>query len=99
MGMLGPDACPNDCTATCSDGVQNHGETGVDCGGPCADFCACFNGVQDPWEEGPDCGGPCSLACTCIDGVKDGHEEGVDCGADCVLRFADGMGKTKDCPK
>ena len=22
-------------TATCSDGVQNHGETGVDCGGPC----------------------------------------------------------------
>jgi len=23
-------------TATCSDGVQNQGETGVDCGGPCA---------------------------------------------------------------
>ncbi|MBK7389722.1 MAG: hypothetical protein IPI23_11835 [Bacteroidetes bacterium] len=23
-------------TATCSDGIQNQGETGIDCGGPCA---------------------------------------------------------------
>jgi len=27
-------------TATCSDGIQNQGETGVDCGGPCAP-CPC----------------------------------------------------------
>lgn len=30
------DSCSNTCrVATCSDGVQNQGETGVDCGGPC----------------------------------------------------------------
>jgi len=25
------------CAATCGDGIQNQGETGVDCGGPCSD--------------------------------------------------------------
>jgi cysteine-rich repeat protein len=31
------DSCSNTCvTATCSDGLQNQSETGVDCGGPCA---------------------------------------------------------------
>ena len=24
---------------TCNDGIMNHGETGIDCGGPCADCC------------------------------------------------------------
>lgn len=41
--------------ATCSDGVQNQGETGVDCGGPCTacvsvpvsgQICAMVDGVQ-----------------------------------------------------
>lgn len=27
---------PSTPTATCSDGIQNQGETGIDCGGPCA---------------------------------------------------------------
>jgi cysteine-rich repeat protein len=36
------DTCSNTCiSATCSDGVQNQSETGVDCGGPCA---ACGGG-------------------------------------------------------
>jgi cysteine-rich repeat protein len=36
------DSCSNICvSATCSDGVQNQGETGVDCGGPCS---ACSSG-------------------------------------------------------
>jgi cysteine-rich repeat protein len=36
------DACSNACvSATCSDGAQNQGETGVDCGGPCT---ACGGG-------------------------------------------------------
>jgi cysteine-rich repeat protein len=36
------DTCSNTCiSATCSDGAQNQGETGVDCGGPCA---ACGGG-------------------------------------------------------
>ena len=25
--------------ASCFDGIQNHGETGVDCGGPCVRIC------------------------------------------------------------
>lgn len=33
------ESCPADCGAcgTCSDGVQNQNETGIDCGGPCID--------------------------------------------------------------
>jgi hypothetical protein len=27
--------CPRDCKATCFDGIQNQGESDVDCGGPC----------------------------------------------------------------
>ena len=27
------------CTATCDDGIQNQGEQGIDCGGPCARIC------------------------------------------------------------
>jgi hypothetical protein len=27
--------------ATCSDGIQNQGETGIDCGGPCPNACTC----------------------------------------------------------
>jgi hypothetical protein len=46
---------------TCSDGIQNQGETGVDCGGPCA-ACppSCSDGIQNQGETGIDCGGPCS---------------------------------------
>ena len=34
------------CTATCGDGIQNQGEQGVDCGGPCARVC------NDPKSDG-----------------------------------------------
>ena len=48
---------------TCSDGIQNQGETGIDCGGPCA-ACVptCSDGIQNQGETGVDCGGPC-IAC------------------------------------
>lgn len=36
--------------ATCSDGVQNQGETGIDCGGPCA---ACKEGIHGTWKSFP----------------------------------------------
>ncbi len=36
-------------TATCSDGIQNQGETGIDCGGPCS---ACI--VTPPPPTGPE---------------------------------------------
>jgi uncharacterized protein YfiM (DUF2279 family) len=77
---------------TCSDGVQNGNETGVDCGGPDCPSCpvtpTCTDGVQNGNETGVDCGGPdcpsCPVTPTCTDGVQNGNETGVDCGGpDC----------------
>jgi hypothetical protein len=45
--------------ATCSDGIQNQGETGIDCGGPCTPCATCNDGIQNQGESGVDCGGPC----------------------------------------
>lgn len=45
---------------SCSDGVQNQGETGIDCGGPCSACPTCHDGIQNQGETGIDCGGPCS---------------------------------------
>ncbi|MEZ5007731.1 MAG: M43 family zinc metalloprotease [Chitinophagales bacterium] len=49
---------------TCTDGVRNGGETGIDCGGPCGP-CGqtCDNGIKDGDETGVDCGGSCPNAC------------------------------------
>ncbi len=50
-------------TPTCSDGIQNQGETGIDCGGPCAPCPitpTCTDGIQNQGETGTDCGGPCA---------------------------------------
>ncbi|MCO6487981.1 MAG: T9SS type A sorting domain-containing protein [Phaeodactylibacter sp.] len=71
---------------TCDDGIQNGGETGVDCGGPDCPACpTCSDGVQNGNETGVDCGGPdCPACATCSDGVQNGNETGVDCGGpDC----------------
>ncbi len=48
---------------TCFDGLQNGGETGVDCGGPCEPCLiqSCFDGLQNQGETGVDCGGPCKV--------------------------------------
>lgn len=35
---------------TCSDGIMNQGETGIDCGGPCN---ACREGAQGVWKSYP----------------------------------------------
>ncbi len=47
---------------TCTDGIQNGNETGIDCGGPDCDPCGggptCSDGVQNGNETGIDCGGP-----------------------------------------
>lgn len=79
--------------ASCTDGKQNQGETGIDCGDaagkcpPCENAVSCSNGVQDGGELGVDCGGPCPNACqtnpTCTDGIQNGTETGVDCGGSC----------------
>ena len=46
---------------TCFDGIQNSGETGVDCGGACGPclLSSCFDNIQNQNEAGVDCGGPC----------------------------------------
>ncbi len=48
---------------TCTDGIQNGDETGVDCGGscdPCTVDPTCTDGIQNGDETGVDCGGSCS---------------------------------------
>jgi hypothetical protein len=74
-------------TSSCSDGIQNGNETGVDCGGPdCAPCSTCNDGIQNGSETGVDCGGPdCAPCATCNDGIQNGSETGVDCGGpDCA---------------
>src|SRR5437879_5151312 len=46
-------------TGTCTDGVKNQGETGIDCGGPCPVCVSCSDGIKNQGETGIDCGGPC----------------------------------------
>ena len=46
---------------TCDDDLQNQGETGIDCGGPCSACPSCKDGVQNQGETGIDCGGPCTV--------------------------------------
>jgi hypothetical protein len=73
---------------TCSDGIQNQGETAIDCGGPNCSACAagptCSDGIQNQGETAVDCGGPNCAACaagpTCTDGVQNQQETGIDCG-------------------
>jgi hypothetical protein len=87
----------------CANGVQDHDETDVDCGGSVCTACA--NGKR--CASASDCQ---SLRCDathvcvrptspCADGVKDGNETDVDCGGDtcppCV-NFK-GCGTNSDC--
>jgi hypothetical protein len=62
----------NVCSAavpTCSDGLQNGNETGVDCGGDCDDCVTCSDNIQNGDETGVDCGGSSCAACPCVDNV------------------------------
>ncbi len=91
-GAFGSSETTNFCVGggsgpTCTDGVQNGQETGVDCGGPVCPACpTCNDGIQNGSETDVDCGGPDCPACpTCFDGVQNGQETGVDCGGpDCA---------------
>jgi hypothetical protein len=69
-------------TSSCTDGIQNGQETGIDCGGPTCPVCpSCTDGIKNGLETGVDCGGPTCPACpTCTDGIKNGLETGIDCG-------------------
>ena len=71
--LLSSNGCGGGTSPTCSDGVQNGNETGVDCGGPdcapCSTGATCTDGIQNGNETGVDCGGPdcspCSTGGTC----------------------------------
>ena len=78
-------------TPTCSDGIMNGNETGVDCGGPdcaaCPPVATCSDGIMNGNETGIDCGGPDCAACPTGTGGPD-----LDCGqgtTDLVLCFGD----------
>ena len=51
---------PNEFILSCINGVQDNGEVGIDCGGPCPPCDTCYNGKPDSDEEAADCGGPCA---------------------------------------
>lgn len=55
-------SCKDD-NATCTDGIQNQDETGVDCGGVCTACPTCNDGIQNGDETGVDCGGSACPAC------------------------------------
>ena len=60
-------SCTSPCgPPSCTDGIQNGNETGVDCGGPDCPACpTCNDGIQNGSETGVDCGGPDCAPCPC----------------------------------
>ncbi len=94
LNHIAGSSCTSPCgdDPTCTDGIQNGQETGLDCGGPDCDPCTtdptCSDGIQNGQETGIDCGGPdcdpCTTNPTCSDGIQNGQETGIDCGGpDC----------------
>ena len=77
---------------TCSDGVQNGGESDIDCGSacPCAPGRRCtWDGECDSTvcdEDAQTC-----LAPTCSDGVRNGDETDADCGGSCATPCNNGQ--------
>lgn len=57
-----PPPSPPVIAGTCSDGVKNQDETGIDCGGVCTACVVetCSDGIQNQDETGVDCGGVCT---------------------------------------
>lgn len=82
---------------TCTDGIQNGDETGVDCGGSTCPACpTCSDGIQNGDETGVDCGGscpPCGGGCTYATINSQNFESGwgiwTDGGTDCQRSSAD----------
>ncbi|MBL0025187.1 MAG: T9SS type A sorting domain-containing protein [Saprospiraceae bacterium] len=70
--------------STCSDGIKNGDETGIDCGGSCDPCPSCSDRIKNGDETGIDCGGSCLPCATCTDGIKNGNETGIDCGGSCA---------------
>lgn len=85
--------------ATCSDMIQNGGESDVDCGGPACS--TCVNGSEcggaSDCASGICSGGKC-VEPSCADGIKNGDETDVDCGGSCAsCDSTKGCDKGSDC--
>lgn len=52
--------------ASCTDGIQNGNEVGIDCGGDCSPCISCDDGIQNGDEEGIDCGASCGVLCPIV---------------------------------
>lgn len=69
---------------SCTDGVKNDGETGVDCGSASCEKCPVGEGCETPLNCASKV---CMLGIcqepTCTDGEQNGNESGVDCGGAC----------------
>ena len=68
---------------TCSDGIKNGNETGIDTGGRCVTGGTCSDGIKNGNETDIDTGGRCGDG-NCFDGIKNGNETGIDTGGRCV---------------
>ena len=88
--------------ASCSDGIQNQGESAVDCAGPCAARCA----EGDDCRSSADCASglscsPATQRCalpSCHDGLQNGSEAGLDCGGSCAgCAVGNACGGSGDC--
>ena len=90
VGVLMMVSCGDDePVSSCTDGIKNGSETGIDCGGDCTACATCNDGMQNGTEIDVDCGGDCPDCPTCIDGIQNGIETGVDCGGDCGYCIGD----------
>lgn len=71
---------------TCTDGVKNDGETGIDCGAnSCPLLCQAGEGcvTADDCQSGVCKVGICQ-APSCTDATLNGDETGIDCGGSCL---------------
>ncbi len=80
-------------TSSCTDGIQNGAETGVDCGGTCTP-CHCSDGIQNNGEDGIDCGAVCGTPCPCQVTVTGNPGLNLPCGGGTVTLTADGQGSS-----
>lgn len=94
-------------TATCTDGLKNGDERGIDCGGVCESTYGkncCDNGAADDGEEGVDCGGVCdscapgSATCnndnTCQSEAGETSDNCADCKAPSAICVENGKCET-----
>jgi hypothetical protein len=84
----------NGCIAPCEDGIQNHDETDIDCGGSCGATCAygklCTANADCVSDNCEPATGRCGYD-QCHNGRQDGDETAVDCGGTTCEPCSNGM--------